>query len=1060
MPLDIYKASAGSGKTFMLTRRYIEYLLSRDESRSHEHILAVTFTKKATGEMKSRILTELSLLADGKASSHTDYLTERLALSEDELRRRSRRALVDILRHYSRFSVSTIDSFFQQIVRQFAHELGLSGAYNLDLDEQSIRYQAVDDLFFSLRSVATDADSRQLLQWLEQWSLRNIEEDQSWNPRSKMRTLAAQLSRESVLELIRDTTGKLHDKEFLQNYRSELFAICKAFEKRYYGICLEAQTILERHHLSKSDFKTGAVTLFYKDTIEEPGVNFAACAESVERCYTKEAPRKADIEAAYSEGLGKCYRDLCSLLDSEDYGRYLSAKAIVKNLYATGVLGDIVRQIDEKNLQLQRLPMSYIGQLLGEVVNESYAPFIYEKLGQRIRHFMIDEFQDTSRLQWHNFRPLVKESVDNNFGDMVVGDIKQSIYRWRNSDWQLLGKQIATDITPNTTHTLSSNYRSSREVVEFNNFLFEHYVAAAQLHFNATNEGAERHATTISDAYSDVHQQWQKELSGHVDVVAIPVGKGEKFNDLALDRLPAYVDTLLARGTAPRNIAILARRHKDLQSMASVLIGHGLRVSTDEGLELSTHPAVSFVIDTLRWLATPSDRTVVLLRYTHYLSATQHLSNAESVRQALEGGVDLSALDAMLLRQREYDLFSLCEFILESYGLRQSGDAETYLNTLLDTIYHYSDSHSSDLVGFLRWWDDVGSSRCVSMPERDDAIRLLTIHKSKGLEFPVVMLPMCSWAVADTRSSTQWYVPHGEPFDALPITCVETSSELRRTCFKDEYTDEVMNSHIDSLNMLYVALTRAQRELVLFCPQKVETAKRKKKEATEEEQISAISDVGTLILYVLGQHQSEVVHATDTGYEVGNADWNVSDASSASATTPQIEQFEAGKSYPIGERLRLRRSALEYMQSDRFRQLNLGTMMHELLSHIRTTADLESAIRDMQESGRINRTDALSLKGRMDSFFELVHDHSWFTDRWDAILTERDIITPQADIYRPDRVMLRGDEAQVVDYKFGNAERDEHEQQVRHYIRLLEQMGYRCRGWLIYAELRKIKEVL
>lgn len=1050
MSLDIYRASAGSGKTFTLTRRYIEYLLSDSHGRAHEHILAVTFTKKATGEMKSRIISELSNLATGRPSAHTDYLTSHLKIDAERLRERAHKALTDILRHYTRFSVSTIDSFFQQIVRQFAFELGLSGSFNLELDAKTIREQAVDELFFSLRPDTDDGTNQQLIGWLRRWSISNIEEGNPWNPRRQMLTLAEQLDKEQAFMLIRDTRSLLHDKTFLADYRSKLRQIISDYEDAYTRHQQLAKQLIASHGLSLTDFRRNALNDLYNgldkaDTA--PGSLLLKAAESVDGCMTKNSPAADQIRACYDNGLAEHLRQLVQMRQGKSLSDYTTAKLISANLYATGILGDILSLIDMQNEQYDRLPMSYVGQLLRQVISQTDAPFVYERIGQQLRHFMIDEFQDTSRLQWDNLRPLVEETLASDAGSneagnsMVVGDVKQSIYRWRNSDWHLLGHDIAEQITDNRQLTLDTNFRSSRTVVEFCGDMFERMADDVQRKYNDLYADP-RFSDTLLTAYSDVRQHWHRDLSGMVTVKVIE-GSGSAFEQEALDCIPQYVAEALSHGARGSDIAILTRGNKEIPAIATALIAQGYEVATDEGLLLSSHPAVGFTIYTLRLLLQPDDLTLGLLRHVSFLKATTAMSHSECVQYAIEHEPQYLQLDEQLRQLHEYDLFTLAEHIIRLYGLDRRGDAATYLNTLLDCVYQFSATSPNSMTAFLEWWDTNSQKLSIATPQRDNAIRILTIHKSKGLEFAVVIVPLCKWQLCESSTSDKgWYRPQGEPFDKLPIACVNISQKLANTAFSDDYAEEVFNSYVDSMNMLYVALTRAAQRLVVFVPK---TSGKEKKGEQE-----TASNVGSLLWQAVCREYDE----TGDLFETGDHDWQViHDSADACAMLP------AGLHYQVGSRLRLKSSIGRYGDSERISRLNLGNMMHELLSLVTTEDDAPRALRDMQEQGRLSEHQAAELSERLQAFFSFVGDHDWFKPVWDKVWCEQDIITPDHQLLRPDRVMIRGNEAVIIDYKFGTHESKQYQEQVRNYMLLLSQMGYSAHGYLVYAELEKIQEV-
>ncbi|HLP05513.1 MAG TPA: UvrD-helicase domain-containing protein, partial [Paludibacter sp.] len=473
--LNIYRASAGSGKTHRLTKEYIHLLFDPKKERGHRRILAVTFTNKATDEMKTRILKELHLLAQGEPSDYRAGLSERFKMDREAVNSHARHVLVGILHDYTSFSISTIDRFFQQVIRSFARDIGVHGGYNLELDNKQTLDQSVDNLFMDL----SKEENKQLLQWLTSYAEERIERAESWNMRGNIMELGQEIFKENYQHKAEDTNRKLHEREFLSGYRKKLLAIQKSFEGNIKQTASQALSIMAAHGLSHEHFSYQTTTTFEKllKGKFEIGKRFAAYGEDVGNCYTKAVAKdlslKSAIEAAYQNGLQACVLKIVELLNV-DIVEYNSANLVLKNISTLGILSDLAMQVKNLTDEQNSMLITDSNMLLNRIIDNSDAPFVYEKTGIQIENFMIDEFQDTSTLQWKNFHPLLANSLSENRFNLVVGDVKQSIYRWRNSDWKLLDEQILADFRSDDLHeeNLDTNWRSDRNIVEFNNSFF------------------------------------------------------------------------------------------------------------------------------------------------------------------------------------------------------------------------------------------------------------------------------------------------------------------------------------------------------------------------------------------------------------------------------------------------------------------------------------------------------------------------------------------------------------------------------------------------------------
>lgn len=628
--LTVYSASAGSGKTFTLAVEYIKLLFkSRYEYR---HILAVTFTNKATAEMKARIILELNNLAINEPSPATDKLIKEIDLRPDQIAREAKVIRDYLLHDYSRFSVGTIDNFFQRILTSFARETGLQFGFNLELDNRRILEQAVDNLMDSL-----DGKS-ELTHWLIRFAENRVEEGRSWNFRDSLIDLGKEIFAENyqgVDEKFQPDGSDSFLKK-LYEYQKELYKIIRLFENTLEKYGNEGLKIISEHSLEIGDFKYGdpSVPRYFWYLAERDRKKISPRQRDIKAIdnqdeWVKDASEKKDeIIAAVNGGLNEVLKQTIEYYN-KNFREYFTALSINENLFSFGILTDIEVQVREITHNDNLFLLSDVPGFLNKIINGNEAPFIYEKTGNYFKYFMIDEFQDTSTIQWENFKPLIINSISEGYENMVVGDIKQSIYRWRNSDWNILASLIARDqnVFDVDNKTLKENWRSKRNIVDFNNRLFE---AAKKLLDDLFVSGLQENGegkqnikglgidTTISDVFSDHIQELpggEDRKGGYVEISFIDPGK-EKWESKVLEKLPGLVNNLLNKGLRPGEIAILVRKKDQAVKVMESLLDYMNKnkehreiynLISDDSLFIRNSGAVKFLLGMLRYLLNPDD---------------------------------------------------------------------------------------------------------------------------------------------------------------------------------------------------------------------------------------------------------------------------------------------------------------------------------------------------------------------------------------------------------------------------------------------------------------------
>jgi ATP-dependent helicase/nuclease subunit A len=1036
--LKIIRASAGSGKTFSLTQEYLRLLFA--EQDNFMHILAVTFTNKATEEMKTRIVRELHLLSSSQPSKQLACLTELTGLPEQEVRNQAKTILRRLLHHYSGFSVNTIDSFFQKIIRGFTRELGIQGGYSIELDTDILLSSIINRLL-----VMAETDNS-LLTWLTAFAESLIEKGESWDLKKGMRALGGEIFREAFRSFDESALEKYSNRDFLKDYQAELYALRNRIEKEYRVFGRRAAALLKSNGLSVDDFSSktrGPAGFLVKlETGEFRGPNPTAiqAAANPEKWYAANAALKVRIHALAEKELMPLMRQFIDYY--AHYSRpYFTAGVIQKNLYTLGILSDLSFQADTWCNENNAFLLSDAPVFLNRIIDGNDTPFIYEKAGYWFRHFMIDEFQDTSMLQWYNFRPLISNSLSQDYDNLTVGDVKQSIYRWRNSNWEILDSIIHQDFLPGITNTLTLkyNWRSKADLIQFNNSFFIAAAAKLQEVYNQTIEDQEFVAagsvnTTIIDLYSGLDQEPGDagNLGGYVNIDCVEDQEETDFSEQVNQKLVALLCELQDKGYRLSDIAILTRKNIEARQTADFLLkydqknpdsGYRFDVISDEALQLGSSTVVNFLVGVLKFMKDPTDKTnSYMLQWIGETCLENY--NTTGILERPGFMDNLTACSLIEIIERLIVIFRLEKF---------SGE-QVYLEAFRDLILDYSRKNSGEVSRFLEYWDDSGKEKSISAPAEQDAIRILTIHKSKGLEFKITIIPYCSWELASFRGSIIWCKPMEKPFDKLELIPLAFTSRLKDTIFANDYYQEFQRQLIDNLNLLYVAFTRAREGLFVLC---------------KPPGSGPVKNISDLIYNVLGTCSLSRGKLSDNRPEE-----TVRNETSAGFSQVSLEV--------IADRIRIAFQGgmmIDPAVDRPSRPVSEGKLLHEIFTLVRNACDVQKAITAMQLRGIISQAEQEKYRHLVEQAISDPNVSPWFTSDW-HVLNEAEIILPGGGTRRPDRVMTSKNRTLVLDYKFGDHIDSAHEKQVREYASLLSTMGYEgVEAYVWYVRLGRVIKV-
>lgn len=1060
--LLVYKASAGSGKTFTLAVEYIKLLILNP--RAYQQVLAVTFTNKATAEMKERILSQLYGIwtQDPDSTAYLGRIREETHLKDEEICRSAGTALNYMLHDYSRFRVETIDSFFQSVMRNLARELELSPNLNIELNNAQVLSDAVDSMIEKLGPTSP------VLAWLLDYINERIADDKRWNVSDEIKNFGRNIFDEGYIERGAELRQRLTDPHLIKNYRRELRELETEALEQMKGFFDEFDSELDGHALTPEDLKnsTRGIGSYFlklkkgKLTDDIHNATMDKCLKSPSEWAAKTSPRRDDI-------IRLAERKLIPLLIDAERLRLRnnpivnSCRLSAQHLNKLQLLAYIDEEVRQLNRDNNRFLLSDTSALLHQLVRDGDSSFVFEKIGANIRNVMIDEFQDTSRMQWSNFKLLLLEGLSQGSDSLIVGDVKQSIYRWRNGDWGILNAlndRIGHfDIR---VETLKTNRRSETNVIRFNNRIFTAAVSYLnQIYYDELGEACQ----PLQHAYADVTQESPKEQHrGYVKVSFLEPDEERDYAAQTLYGLGAEVLRLQAAGVRLSDIAILVRKNKNIPRIADYFDKElHCKVVSDEAFRLDASLAVSMMMDALRYLSNPENRIArALLITNHRMQITR--AEAEEQQPTTEGAHLNALLMAspeellpkafleQLTRLRLMPLYELLEELFLLFDMNRIAEQDAYLFAFFDAVTNYLQSNSSDLDSFIRFWDETLSGKTIPSGEVE-GIRIFSIHKSKGLEFHTVLLPFCDWKLEnETNNQLVWCTPPAAPFNELDIVPVNYSTTMAQSIYQADYLHERLQLWVDNLNLLYVAFTRAGKNLIVWS--------RKDQKGTMAE----------LLTNALPMMSESLGWEGEVPYEEGAL--CPSEEVVAKTSTNKLTQ----KPEKLPVRMESMRHEVEFRQSNRSadfiagiaegesddRFINRGRLLHTLFSAIRMEEDIDAAIERLIFEGVIGTHEAEEeVRTLTRKAFTLPQVKDWYSGRW-QLFNECAIIYQEKGVLqtrRPDRVMMQDNQVVVVDFKFGKPNK-KYNKQVQEYVQLLTRMGYsNITGYLWYVAEESIE---
>lgn len=1033
--LHIYRSSAGSGKTYSLVRYFIRLALMAEQAnfypRYFRHILAITFTNKAASEMKERVLTFVSDLSKGVGVGNTNsffsHIQQDTGLSEQEIMKRSGEMLTAILHNYADLSISTIDKFVFKIVRTFAHDLQMSQGFEVEMDQDNLTQPVVSFLISRIGSNPELSDA------LVAFAISNADEGKSYNLENALEQFSSHLFLEKSEKYI-DSLRSVSTSDFMQ-IKDQIVVEMHAFENVLLQKRTDFMAFCKTYDLESSHFISGYFYVYFdnfKNRMADKLFPSKTVKKNVEegKWYAKSVDQdKKDIIEQHAGYLSSLFGEVQAHLKA-NFSSYIFNKLLFKNIFSVAVLNELSKEMELFKQDNNIKHISEFNSAIAEIIRKEPTPFIYERMGERYHHFLIDEFQDTSVMQWHNLLPLVHNSLSEGYQNLIVGDAKQSIYRWRGGEVdqfvQLPNKVYQGDKLPNIAeiqqslssngedHFLSDNWRSNKEIVKFNNSFFSVVRCA------------------LSDdqqlIYDHCEQNPKGKDGGYVFIDAIE--KSPDFKEDVMQRIISQIDLLSDKGYAYKDMAILCRTKKETQVAAEALSRVRIDVLSDEALLVNASKEVHFLVSVLSLLYNANDN----VSKTHIATFLYHREpityDIHLVLSSL--GKDNDAVFYSFLKQLDIDfspyhlwklpIYDLVERIIELFNLPST---DIYIHYFLDVVHSFSIKNNNSITAFLDWWNKNYQKEGVIVSEHMNAVKVMTVHKSKGLEFPIVFIPF-NWEMG--KPAGQLWVDAKGNLQKMKVALLNNSKILENSDFAGIQSDEKNKAMMDDLNVLYVAMTRPKQQLYIFT-----------------EQFKDLKGMNSLSKFI-GYFFDEI--GADFPYEVGQL------------TSKKAEAWEVKNTQRIHyasipnwrEVIRLKNNASDLWDVELDRQ-QWGQLLHECLSKIKQLEDKEKVLNQMERHGLLSHSLKSKLRHRVEELLNHKDIIPFFDTDWE-VKTEDEILQSSGEIYIPDRLLISQKKVKVIDYKTGtNAHVEAHKKQIDNYANILKMMGYEdVSKFIIYTE--------
>ena len=1022
-PFKVFNASAGSGKTFNLVKSYLKLLFKTENIFGFRNILAMTFTNKAVGEMKERILKKLKdfseeTVLDGNDAMFNALCLE-LSLQPEYVNKKAKTLLSTIMHNYAAFDISTIDGFNHRLIRTFAYDLKLPINFEVELDTEALLNEAVDSL------IAKAGTDKKLTKILIDFAIEKADDDKSWDISNDLNKIAKKLTNENDIPHIKEA---LKDKTLddFESLKTSLIKQIKSTENQIIDNAKSILTTFENNGLTKADFSRGTLFNHFEKAslLQTNGLYNNQLESNIEenKVYTtKLDANKKDIIDSLLPEIGLTYKTIKAAVYNLTF-----LKAIYKNVTPLSVLNAINTELQLIKDNENKLLISEFNTLISNQLKDQPTPFIYERIGEKFRHYFIDEFQDTSEMQWNNLIPLIENSLtaENLKGEkgstMIVGDAKQAIYRWRGGKAEQF-IDLTEDKNPFPVNKklieLEENYRSHKNIVNFNNSFFK-YISNTSFrneHYANLYKKANQNPTIKEEGYVSFQFLDLKESEDDKETLYAK----ETYNTLK---------KCLDNGYDLKDICVLVRKKKEGIAVANYLSENDIKIMSSETMLIDNSESVQLINNILRLLVNPNNFEV-RINVLHYLASTFNVEDKHTFfNQNLKLNIDTFfgsfkqfGIDFNTTVIAQLSLYDSVEDIARQFNLLQTSDA--FVQFYLDLVLEFSQKHITGISGFLDYYDNKKDSLSIVSPNNQNAVQIMTIHKSKGLEFPVVIFPFADLDIYREIDPQEWFPIDKTLFNGFSKTLINFNSDVENF---GEIGQNIYNKHkaeqeLDNINLLYVALTRPIEQLHVI--------------SKTDNNLNELNSYSKLFQSYLQTEQ--LWSDNQTFYEFGNSKREIIPVEKSLETSSNKNIISVNKKE---HNIKIITKSGYLWDTNQQHAIEKGNIIHDIMSKIYTKDDIDFAINLALDNGLINDDQVESITKNINDIVNQKYLKEFFTDQY-TIYNERDILTRTGQMIRPDRLAIKDNQATIIDYKTG-LPNPKYEQQLEIYATHLKEMGY------------------
>ncbi len=1043
----VVQASAGSGKTYNLVKEYLKLLLSSQDQRYYRHILAITFTNKATNEMKERVLDALNgiSLKRDKHKNLTKEISKEINMPEESVISRSAEILRYLIHDYAEFSISTIDRFVYRIIRSFSFELNLSGNAEIELNRDRIIEAGVDSFLESLTQDST------ITQMLVEFSDYKFSSGKSTNIKKDLINMAVEVLKDRAESYVAEL-DTLRTESFTE-VKNSLWTRKKTIENDLRQKAGKIIDTIDKHGIDYAEISGGMRALpgYLKNNFLSSKLNMKEPTSGVNKIVESGNWKSSKVKGERSVLIDSVSGELSLLLD--DFIKsfyvhrpsYIFCDLMIGRVYSMALVKEVYNEIENFKKENELVQLDDFNSLIARLIDDSPVPYIYERVGERFNHYLIDEFQDTSKIQWYNLLPLVENTLADGFSSLIVGDSKQAIYRFRGGDVEQMNRlpSLHFDDRPSDglafmeealksafeRKTLESNFRSLENIVSYINDFFELV--------------KESFPEELTDIY---HKHKQDSRKGGAGSVKIQFLQKEQDNEERLELVGDYVSSCIEAGYAHGDISVLCRKRDQCTQVADYLLEAGHPVLSSESLKLHFSNEVQFLVHWIEFLLDKENKIIsfAILQYLSNEGLLDGMSNDDLLRLWLK---QVGIQEVLYKSHPQFEfgkvsnssILETCNSLVQTFLQHKSTDP--FVLNFLDHVSKFQTRWGNNASRFLEWWNEKGVELDVEMPPNDNAIKIMTIHKSKGLEFPVVILPFLHGQISPNEDHF-WVHTEGKDKDILPVAWLPSVTDLQYSNYKEVYDQEMKKSLLDSLNLMYVAMSRAAEHLFILS-----TEQNDKSQLYREENILWKS-------FQLTDYVGSEESAIFSRGELKMSEMEKKNEADSDFVYTEGDVLDWKKKVSLKYRI-----DKNVLSEDEFTAQEYGNFMHDVLSRVNYIEDLPEVLESYISGGLISKESANELRENIEKTIIGSEVEEYFQKDSFAVFNEREIMTSEGGILRPDRMMVNDEEVVIIDYKTGIPD-EKHEDQLRTYSRVLGELeDKRISSFLIYFGMGEIRRV-